>query len=193
MINIITGKPGMGKTYTLVRIALKSIKQGRNVYSNFHIDLNKFYPKYPKQTVKWGTIYFWKNVEDLMTIRSGDILMDEAQIYLNSRKWQLLPPELMYKLQQHRKQGLNIYGAVQNLKRIDTVCRELVNSVFVVKRIHNIFIMNEYDVEDIDKVKRDSYSFKLFFLSKRLASCYDTLQEIDYYKKQNSNFEKVSF
>lgn len=137
MINIITGKPGMGKTYALVKIALRALKNGRDVYSNFHIDFTSLNLK-SKNSL--GKLYFWKDVSDLMSIRHGEILMDEAQIYLNSRKWSSLPPELMYKLQQHRKQGLNIWGAVQNIKRIDTVCRELVNSVFVVKRF-GIFLL----------------------------------------------------
>lgn len=175
MINIFVGKPGTGKTYSLVRLAYKLIQSGRDIYSNFPIFFDKL-----KLSPKAGKIYFWKTVDDLMLLKNGEILMDEAQIWLNSRKWQDLPPELMYKLQQHRKQGINIWGAVQNVNRIDKVARELVNSVFKVKKIGKLFLVNEYDIEEIDKVKKQSYSFKFYFFSKKIANSYDTLAEIDY-------------
>lgn len=177
MINIIVGKPGTGKTYSLVRRALYFIKRGRNVYSNFYMDFSRYYPN-GKEPISWGHVYYWKNVRDLMAIKSGEIFIDEAQIYLNSRDWKSLPSELMYKLQQHRKQGLNIWGAVQNVKRIDTVCRELVNSIFELRRVSYLFVQQEFDIEDIDKTKRHCYSRKFFLFDKKLASCYDTLYEI---------------
>lgn len=175
MINIYMGKPGSGKTYALVRLAYKLINEGRDVYSNFHIDFSKMPMKEDH-----GKLRFWKNITDIVDIKSGEILIDEAQIYMNSRDWRKMPPPLQYKLQQHRKHGINIWGAVQNVKRIDTVARELVNSVFRVRRIGTLFIVKEYDIEDIDKANPDAYSTGVYFLSKKLASCYDTLQEISY-------------
>lgn len=177
MINVFVGKPGTGKTYSLVRTALQAIKMGRDVYSNFYINFDTLNLT-PKKNKPLGRLLFWKDIEEFVDIKSGEILMDEAQIYLNSRDWKTLPRSLQYKLQQHRKHGINIWGAVQNVKRIDTVARELVNSVFQVRRMGRIFIVNEYDIEEIDKVKRHSYSTHIFFLNMILANCFDTLQEI---------------
>jgi len=174
MINIYVGKPGMGKTYALVRLAYKLINQGRNVYSNFHIDFSDM-----PLSENHGELFFWNNIEDIVPVRTGEILIDECQIYMNSRDWKVLPKSVQYKLQQHRKQGLNIHGAVQNVRRIDSVARELVNSIFQVsKHFGRVFVAREYDIEDIDKEKRSSYSVSVYFFSKKLAKCYDTLQEI---------------
>lgn len=177
MINCYVGKPGKGKTYALVRLAYKAIKRGRNVHSNFFIDFRRMGIK-----KGYGSVYFWKDIQELVKIREGEILMDEAQIYINSRDYWNLPKQFQYKIQQHRKHGVNLHLAVQNISRIDKVARELVNSVFQMRRIGRIFIASEYDVEDIDKVKKDLYSRSIFLLSKKLASCYDTLQEIHYEK-----------
>jgi len=174
MINIYVGKPGMGKTYALVKLAYKLINDGRNVYANFHIDFSTM-----SLSKNHGTVFFWENIVDLIPVKQGEIIIDECQIYMNARDWKTLPKAMQYKLQQHRKQGLNIHGAVQNVKRIDSVARELVNSIFDCHfYFHRIFRLKEYDVEDIDKEKRSSYSTQYYFFSKKLAKCYDTLQEI---------------
>jgi len=210
MINIVTGKPGTGKTYNLVRLAYKFIHEGRDVYSNFYINFYEYDKKrqntkfnrlchflrtaitrhlgFKFATKKVGKIYFWKKIDDFLNIRGGEILIDECQIYFNSRGWKNLPPELQYKFQQHRKHikrdkddkiiGLNIWGAVQNVKRIDTVIRELVNNVFVLKKAGIIFLSKMYDIEDVDKDKRECYERKIFLFDKTLANSYDTFQEI---------------
>jgi hypothetical protein len=175
MINIYVGKPGSGKTYALVRLSYKLINEGRDIFSNFHIDFKSMPLKKGH-----GSVYYWTDIIQLIPVKQGEIIIDEAQIYMNSRDWKNLPKIMQYKLQQHRKQGLNIHGAVQNVRRIDTVARELVNSVYQCKiLLGRLFFVKEYDIEDIDKETRKSYSISLYFLNKKLANCYDTLQEID--------------
>lgn len=208
MINIVVGKPGTGKTYTLVKLADKWLAQGIDVYSNFYIDELALIKRREKKIwyrikkilcrvlgknlkpSKRGRLYFWDSLKDLISIRGGKILIDECQIYFNSRGWKDLPPALQYKFQQHRKHvkrddngkivmSLDIYGAVQNVKRIDTVVRELVNNVLQLHKFGPFFYWNEFDVEEIDKpTKRKSHDFKMYFFSKSLAQCYDTYQEI---------------
>jgi len=164
----------MGKTYSLVRLAYKFINEGRDVWSNFHMDFSSMPLK-----ENHGTVHYWSNLMELVPVKKGEIFIDECQIYMNSRDWKTLPQAFQYKLQQHRKHGVNIHGAVQNVRRIDSVARELVNSIFVCKRtLGRLFILREYDIEDVDKEKRSSYSTQFYFLDKKLASCYDTLQEI---------------
>jgi hypothetical protein len=187
MINIYVGKPGMGKTYSLVRLAYKLINEGRHVYSNFHINFDNMPLK-----ANHGEIFYWQDILDIVPIKEGEIIIDECQIYMNSRKWKDLPLPVQYKLQQHRKHGLNIHGAVQNVKRIDSVARELVNSIFECKKVMGrVFICREYDIEDIDKQKRSSYSTSIYFFRKKLANCYDTLQEISQYIGKESESDKV--
>lgn len=218
MINVVVGKPGSGKTYYLVKKAHKFLRQGRDVYSNFYIDfksydqetrkkfinrwLGKFYNLpfvrnvrlrfFNKKDRRLGKLYFWNELEDLLEIRGGEILIDECQIYFNSRSWKKLPFRLQYKFQQHRKHikknndgsymALNIWGAVQNVKRIDTVVRELVNNIYSLKKVGLLFRACLYDIEDIDKEKRKPYKVSLFLFDKHLAKCYDTFQEITGFK-----------
>ncbi|MBL7058521.1 hypothetical protein ISS03_04235 [Patescibacteria group bacterium] len=210
MINIVTGKPGTGKTYNLVRLAYGFIEEGKDVYSNFYINFDKYEQKRQKtyayrirnflrifvirylgiklRPKRLGKIYFWKRIDEFVDIKGGEILIDECQIYFNSRGWKDLPPELQYKFQQHRKHikrdengkiiGLNIWGAVQNVRRIDTVIRELVNNVFILKKVGVVFLAKQYDIEEVDKENKICYSRVFFMFDKTLANSYDTFQEI---------------
>jgi len=94
MINIIVGKPGEGKTYLLTRLAIKFLKQGRDVYSNYFIDYDKIF-KIKNDSL--GHLHYWVSVSELVNLRSGIVLIDECQIYFNSRKWKNLPEQLQYK------------------------------------------------------------------------------------------------
>lgn len=177
MINILTGRPGTGKTYGLVRIAYHAVKQGTDVYSNFKIDFQNMEKENIGRLNRH--LFFWEDVNDLIKIKKGIILIDEAQIYFNSRNWLNLPLRLQYKFQQHRKHGLDIYGAVQNVNRIDKIVRELVNKIFVVRKLGIFCISNQYDIEDIDSKKRRSIWTSFYLFSKKLAGCYDTFAEIE--------------
>ena len=177
MINCVVGKPGTGKTYFLLKKAVKALRSGRDVYSNFWIDFDKL-RKLRLLGKKSGGLFYWHDIADLINIKQGLILMDECQIWFNSRKWQTLDERAQYKLQQHRKHGLDILGASQNLKRIDSVMRELINEVYEVKRLGRFFLVKTFEVEDIDKAKRKSYGYRAYFLNKKLANCFDTFQEI---------------
>ena len=210
MISIITGKPGTGKTYNLARLAHKFIHEGKDVYSNFYINFDQYdqerqntkfnrlrrflktliskYLGIKLRENKIGKIYFWTKIEDFLNVRGGEILIDECQIYFNSRGWKNLPLPLQYKFQQHRKHikrdengnviSLNIWGAVQNVKRIDTVIRELVNDIYLMKKAGPLFISKQYDIDEIDKEKRECYGRTLFLYNSKLAKTYDTFEEI---------------
>ena len=256
MINIITGKPGTGKTYYLCYLAHSFLAQGKDIYSNFFIDsdlanttlkkkqrlkaqideikktrdkngkflkpakwqekdlkdLEKLYKKCLKikeeekkaiwlktklgrEIIPKGNIYYWSRLDELIGVKGGEIFIDECQIYFNSRDWKNLPQELQYKFQQHRKHikrdetgkiiGLNIWGAVQNVKRIDTVVRELVNNIFVLKRVGIFYLARQYDIEEIDKENKTCYSRKYFMFDSVIANSYDTFQEIRGFTDKN--------
>jgi len=171
-IRIYTGLPGSGKTYVLVRQALKFLKKGVHVWTNFSI--KPVDPKY------MPFLHYWRRVEDLRGVKNGIILMDEAQIYFNSRKWADLPSEWQYKLQQHRKEGLHIFGTVQNIKRIDTIMRELVSHYYECSKFFNLIFLRQFKIDDANKKQRSALWLSLYFLRKKYYKQYDTRETIDF-------------
>ena len=194
MISIITGKPGSGKTYMLASKAKEFLAKGFQVYCN--VPLN----------TKSENYHYFQEWFEIMNAKNGIIIMDEAQYYLNCRKWEDLPFELQYKLQQHRKQGLNIWGAVQNINRLDVVMRELVNRYYEVRKLgtgekmgggwptypFGLFLMFGFDPKDANRVKRNLYSLRFQFLRKSVCNFYDTSAEYGLpTKKDNKNIASV--
>jgi len=167
MIYLFVGKPGSGKTYTLVYYCYKFFKEGKKIYSNFFIDLP-------------GVIYF-KNFQDILDVENAVILIDEAQIYLNSRKWDILPEDFQYKLQQHRKDGIDIYATTQHESRLDTIFREIVGRFFVVHNFFNLFFwLTEFSPNEMKRNLKTIESVRIIPFKKKIASLYDTLKKIDY-------------
>ena len=173
-IHIITGRPGTGKTYILAKKGVEFLKKGREVWSNFKINVDG--------------IHYYTKISQLVPVKAGVILMDEAQIYFNSRNWETLDERLQYKLQQHRKQGLDIWGSVQNIRRLDVIVRELVSHYYEVKKLSfsnesskhpfGFFVMRQYDVEDAEAKDRHCWGTEWHSLSKKWCNMYDTLASV---------------
>jgi len=187
MITIIEGRPGMGKSIYLVGEIFRHLRRGKRVYTNVAISDIAFASKYDKQ------LFSIDSLEDIVDLREGEIVLDEVHIYLNSRNWDKLDVKFQLFLQQHRKRGLNITGAVQSIKRADVVFRELIQIFYRIRKIvsfkvpytryaFGFFYLREYDPDDIESggaksnQKALSWPF-LFFADPYIFQLYDTTQE----------------
>jgi len=200
-IRIWTGRPGTGKTYTLVAVLLKELNRGRIVYSNFFIDwhgntMKKWRFIFTKVKIfRWSVMLplprqimtfnppsnlrSWTKLSDLLMAQNAIIAIDEAHFYLNSRKWKELPMDFMRKIAEHRKDGLHIYGTVQNVNRLDVVARELIDYWYVCRKIPFFVLATEFDIDEDEQKKHPIYtSFRLF--RKKIYSRYDTLRKISH-------------
>jgi len=187
-ITVVVGRPGQGKSVWLVGQIQRWCRRGYNVYTNVEIKDPKFLAKYERQ------LYYVESLEDLINVRTGKVVLDEVQTYLNSRNWDKLDVRFQLLLQQHRKRGLDIYGATQSIKRADTVFRELVQFYLRIGRIfafripftklaYGFFWLCEYDPDDIDaqsatKTEKRLYWLpEIFFADDITFRLYDTTQE----------------
>jgi len=187
VITIVEGRPGQGKSIYLVGEIYRHLRRGRMVYTNVAITDIKFAKKYEKR------LFSITSLEDIIELREGEIVLDEVHIYLNSRNWDKLTIEFQLFLQQHRKRGLNITGAVQSIKRADVVFRELIQVFYRIRKIvsfkmpftregFGFFYLREYDPDIIEsggsKTNQDAVSWPfLFFADPYIFSLYDTTQE----------------
>lgn len=180
-IHILTGLPGSGKTAFLSKKANDFAKQGREVWANKGYTLNI------------PNVRYYSKIKELVNIKNGVILMDEAQVYLNSRNWETLDEQFVYKLQQHRHHGLDIWGTVQNVKRLDVVMRELVSHYYEC-RILNFLILKfilvrQYDIRDAEKPdeKRKMLDWHLNFFDEQVFDLYDTFGDVERFEEVVSN------
>jgi hypothetical protein len=129
MIEVYSGIPGAGKTYWIVDEAVKLMKKGFNVYSNFPI----VHGKYSSYVIK---------EDDLKTYRFEDnsyLIIDEAQRWFESRNWKDFQSGLSDMFSQHRHMGVNMILATQHPKRLDTIIRDCVTLFWKFRKILSIY------------------------------------------------------
>ncbi len=171
-ITLFTGRPGSGKTYFAVNLAIKLLRKGEIVYSNVKINLSD------EEKKQFGdNLRYWHTLRDVMQLDNGYILIDEAHIYMPARNWEKLPEGMQYKLSQHRKDGLHIIGTTQSIKRVDTIMREIIDIWYECNIFMGFVIATQFDVDD-DQQKRFPLSKKFVRLSKKGYSRYDTLAKL---------------
>lgn len=163
MIEGVVGLMGQGKTYYATREALKARDSGREVYANYYIEGCHYWSK-------WSQVY---------DIRSGLIIIDEANLVCPSRFWQKVDPRLLYWWSQSRKLGLDILWTAQHEARVDTALREITYRVWRSRRVGRLFVWTAYVPEELRKEKRRAMDRRVGLRRKTVSDAYDTFQLID--------------
>ncbi len=211
MITIITGKPGAGKTLFMTYKALDMFLKGYDVYANWKLDFSQYVEKKKINKDKLGKVYFWSEIPELLSIKGGQIFIDEAQGYFDSREWQNMPPSAKQKFSAHRhdvkkdKDGntipLDIYAGVQHTSNIDKRIRDLGQHFSEVKNIfRKIFMVSYFELQDLkdDNIRRRAVKRRFFLFKKLKADCYNTHEAVNFieypefpyyreYEKEHSN------
>ncbi len=211
MITIITGKPGAGKTLFMTCKALEMFLKGYDVYANWKLDFSQYTEKKKLDKSKLGKVYFWSEIPELLSIKGGQIFIDEAQGYFDSREWQDMPPSAKQKFSAHRhdvkkdKDGniipLDIWAGVQHTSNIDKRIRDLGQHFAEVRNLfHFVFMISYFELQDLkdDNLKRRAVKRKIFLFNKLKANCYNTHEAVNFikypefpyyrkYKKEYSN------
>jgi len=221
MIVAFTGKTGSGKTFHMVKKAYSMWKDGVDVYSNTILEFEpkqwldteqtKPNPKYARYCEKIkphrGRITYFEEISELLEVKNGLILIDEAQVLFNARNWENLPYEFQYKLQQHRKHQLDLFCTTQNMGTIDITYRRLVQAwyhhydVFAFLGIRNpsIFSVHRVDTKDIDQLYNtvddlivDTVDTSHFIIHRFKKRLYDTMYDIGFKRFKTICLEELN-
>lgn len=200
MIHVYTGKTGSGKTWSMVQDAFREWKRGADIYSNIPLFFEATLPKKVDKLQTWidsfwptkkpGKVYYYQHIAELLSVRDGIILMDEAQVLINARNWENLPYEFQWKLQQHRKHRLDLYATCQNMGTIDITMRRLVQAWY--HCYPKFWIFHEKCEKDIDQLYNsvddlvvDTIKSNLFITHPLWrASLYDTYFDLGFERFQ---------
>lgn len=152
MIDVISGKPGQGKTYWAMVWMAWLVEQFENdpakkerFPNGIVTDLHLHEPLASHVTEIDG-------FDQLLEIKDCVLVLDEAQMYMNARAYAALPMGVQSLLQQHRKRNIHIIFITQNARRIDVVARELIARYFEVSRgsfwfLKRLVFLEEFDPE----------------------------------------------
>lgn len=139
-IKIYFGVPGSGKTTLAARLVLQNLKHGVKTFSNVPIK---------------GALLYDAGTIGKIDISDGEMLIDEAGIQFNNRKFKTMPQETIEWLKLHRHYGIkNIHVFSQSYEDMDITLRRLADEIYVVKRtlIPYVFCIRRIKVKvGIDK------------------------------------------
>lgn len=193
MITIITGKPGAGKTLYMTYVALNMFIRGYDVYANWKLDFSAYVVKKKLKKETLGKLYFWSEIPELLTIKGGQVFIDEAQGYFDSREWLDMPPSAKQKFSAHRHDvktdengntiPLDVWAGVQHVSNVDKRIRDLGQSFAEVRNIfRRIFMVSYFEMRDLkdDTVKRKAVKRRIFLFSKLKANCYNTHEAVNF-------------
>ena len=167
MIYGIVGLPGSGKTYKATKDALKHIKKGIPVYSNYKILGARKY----------------ESLLDILAVRRGFIVVDEINLLAPARYFDSFPPELAYFWAQSRKFGLTICYTSQAIERVDKIIREITNYCYQMKAFGPLYWYKEYQplelVQSTGLVgSKGMRGGGVGYFDKKVYSFYDTFESI---------------
>lgn len=134
MITCYFGKLGQGKTYALAQHALRELRRGRVVYTNFHIAWEGL----PERKLGFTTLKavpksnlrVFHSVPEFMEMENALVALDEGWIYFDSYKMTSLPIEIRMKILQSRKDGLDIAYTSQRPEQVHVALRAMTNRYF---------------------------------------------------------------
>jgi len=126
---LIVGDVGAGKTYTALATIYHNKDKGySNVYPNFAMRM------------PGREIHQWLDPKTLKTANCGYLVIDEADMWFNSRNYATLDDVFRNLLKEHRKHHLRIIYTTQHLSMIDKIMRIFLDDVKVVKKYSLPFI-----------------------------------------------------
>jgi hypothetical protein len=181
-INIICGLTGSGKTYAMTKIGLALLEKASpevNLYTcGYHVSHDDLQHR----------IFYVNDLKALTELERGIVLIDEIGIWFSARNWSNLDPRVQYKFQQHRKDGLIIYGTTQWFDSVDRVIRQLTHKYFECKKIFSsaetaekvwgLIRMTEYMPWQYDKTRRQVLGSEYYFITKKRCESYDTFEKV---------------
>lgn len=196
MIRAYTGKTGSGKSYLMIKDAYSFWKKGVDIYSNTKLEFSP--PWYHRKNHKYGEINYFEEITEIIDIKGGLVLFDEAQVLFNARNWEVLPDEFQYKLQQHRKHQIDLICTTQNLGTIDIAYRRLIHSWKHCKNLFQlgssprilfgVFQIQEKDIDQlynqVDDLLVETIKTNIHFIHYFSKKLYNTMYDIGFRKFQ---------
>ena len=166
MIRCYTGLLGSGKSYSMVADAVKWLKDNRGmVYTNM-------------AGLRFPEAVYFSGIQDIMGLRSGLVLLDEASVALSSRFWADVPREILTRFAQLRKHGLDLWYTAQDEARVDTVLREITNEFMRCRGIAKRFVARRVDVPGSTAKDRKGGLPDFALFDPVIYDLYDTMEVI---------------
>lgn len=179
MIKMFCGRPGSGKSYLASLLAIKDMKRGRPVFSNYPITFRT--RKHEYRSLKLTRDMIRKG-----TYPPGSlIIVDECNHWFNSRNFKDFNVQDLIFFTQHRHIGLDMFLISQHPQRVDVSIREIVNQYLEIINLGPLSLIFKYDnVEDFSTGRQFP---QIIYRKPHIFTAYDT----NYFADSFDNREEI--
>lgn len=202
---VYSGLEGSGKSLKLAMVARKLVSRNekwfkisgkvRGIASN--LKFSDMFVEFAKS--KGIPIYYWKDLDELITLEDCDVIIDELGNYFDSRGWENLSLDVRRWLTQADKVGIEIYGSAQDFAQVDKAFRRLVKELWYITKVvgsrrpsatkppvntvWGFCMVRELEPmgynEDKSKFEPKSFMPSFFFIERQACEIFDTKQKIE--------------
>lgn len=162
MVRGYVGRPGVGKTLAMIEDGFKALRAAPDLVTFTNI-----------RSLKFPNSIYFNSFDQLLDVDYGQVLLDEAGIWLMSRKAMSLPEAMLCKLAQVRKHGLDLLWTSQHEARVDKALREITNEYCRLMPVGKL-ILRTY----IEPATHDVLSRRVWKPLPIIFDLYDTLESI---------------
>ena len=187
VIYIVWAPPREGKTYYCTRWALRRLRSGKTVYTNYPIiDSSGL------SSMVWSPELVHESIHDAL------IIIDEAYRDYNSRNFKSFTEDEHTFFATNGHNNLDIVLIAQNPARVDVVIREMTNVYYFVRKFELPFLSHPLwfrvlgFLDETSMASRDpkqAYSSELVFFRRSVASAYDT----HYFRRGVSDYQGITW
>jgi hypothetical protein len=142
----------------MTKKALTEIRKGRKVYANYPLKGAERY----------------RHIEEVLDVREGLVLMDEAGLIAPAAFWNKIPYEYLASWRQHRKNGLDIWYTAQDLQDVATPLRRVTQFAHDAQRMYKWIYYRTYNPRSKAK-----FGWGLSYVSPKVFDHYDTFFEVE--------------
>lgn len=173
---LIVGRRGEGKTLVATDIALRRMRAGERVYANYEITDYQ-------AGLRAGRVY---SLADLCELSDCTVIVDEANLWCDSRSFAKIPLEVRSRWAQSRHFGLSLVFTAQHEDRVDKILRELVDWVVICQKPRwlpkraPLVTLHYTWLEEVEQVRRGVLSkAEQHVISPAVYAAYDTHEIVD--------------
>lgn len=175
---LIVGRRGSGKSLLASKLLLGRMKLGEAVYANYDLAWGD-----EKCGGKAGRLF---TLLDCITLRGCTMAIDEANGWLDSRSWSVIPTQVRGSWQMSRKAGVSFIFTAQHEARVDVTVRELVDFLLVCDRLPlfpkwlPVFRYHRTWLEEVGDIRAGRMSrASIYWASDEVLGSYDTAELLD--------------
>jgi len=138
---IFAGLEGSGKSLRLAMCAVWLVERNKRWHEQTGIirpirSNLWFTPEFEQYAASQNVpIYYWQNVDELVSFTGCDVICDEVGTYFDSRLWADLSLDVRAWLSQGQKAGIEFWGTAQDFGQVDKSFRRLCNELYQIDKI----------------------------------------------------------